>query len=341
MKLTGKVDVPVLGSVDKRVLLGVGGVAAVFVGWKWWQARSGSYDPEAEAVDPGFEDGGLLPGVSGAVRPDNDYGLPGDNEESTDDYGFTGKTNSQWTQYVTTQLVQSDRWSYTDIVTALGQFLANKPLTTDQIAIVQAAIAIAGYPPEGSHVIIPGGNTPILVAPTGLTGTADSDTAVSLRWSAVAGASGYQVFRGSAQAASVSGTSATVTGLAPSGSYDFQVAAVAGGGQVGPKSSTVRVKTKAKPTTTTPKPTTPKPTTPKPTTPAKKYPTKWKTVVNGPNSNYSSISQKYRLGISGVELYNYQFTSQAGRPASTKATLKKRGPNLIYAAGTTVLPYPK
>lgn len=80
-------------------------------------------------------------------------------------------------------------------------------------------------------------------------------------------------------------------------------------------------------------------TTPKPTGNA--YPKRWKTVVNGRNSNYSALASKYHLGISGTELYNYQLSSQAGRSAATKATLKKRGPNLIFAAGTTVLPYPK
>lgn len=340
MDLKGEVDVPGLGGVDKRVLLGVGAVAAAFVGWKWWHARNGAagYGAEEAPVDPGMEDAGLLPAVSGAVRPGNDYGLPGGDPATTDSYGFTGKTNSQWTQYASNQLVKSDRWSYTDIVEALGQFLANKPLSTDQVAIVQAAIAVAGYPPEGSHVIIPGGNTAILVAPTGLAGTADSDTSVSLRWSAVAGASGYKVYRGSAEAATVGGESATVGGLTASTAYGFQVAAVAGGGQVGPKSSTVTVTTKAKATT----PSTPTPTTPTPSKPGTpKYPTRWKSVINGPNSNYSQIAQKYGLRISGTELYQYQLSPQAGRPAATVAKLRSYGPNKIYAAGSTVLPYPK
>jgi hypothetical protein len=338
MDLKGEVDVPGLGGVDKRVLVGVGAVAVGFVGWKWWQARSGAGAAAEAPVDPGMEDAGLLPGVAGAVRPDGDYGLPGGAEPNTDTYGFTGKTNSQWTQYAANQLVKSDRWSYTDIVEALGQFLADKPLSADQVAIVQAAVAVAGYPPVGSHVIIPGGNTAILVAPTGLAGTADSDTAVSLHWSAVAGASGYKVYRGTAEAATASTAAATVGGLTASTAYGFQVAAVAGGGQVGPKSSTVTVTTKAKAST----PSTPTPSTPKPSTPsAPKYPTKWKSVINGPNSNYSSLAQKYGLRISGKELYDYQFTAQAGRPEATKTKLRKYGANLIYAAGSTVLPYPK
>ncbi|WP_129286717.1 hypothetical protein [Streptomyces sp. GZWMJZ-114] len=115
-----------------------------------------------------------------------------------------------------------------------------------------------------------------------------------------------------------------------------------------PPPTTTPPKTDPKPlpstptTTTKPKPK-PKPT-PKPTPkPASKnvYPKKWKTVVNGKGASYSSIAAKYKLHISGTELYQYQLSKSAGRPASTVATLKKRGPNLIYAAGTTVLPYPK
>ncbi|MFD8943354.1 hypothetical protein ACFV00_15315 [Streptomyces californicus] len=85
----------------------------------------------------------------------------------------------------------------------------------------------------------------------------------------------------------------------------------------------------------------PKPPAPKPKPPTNRYPKKWKTVVNGAGSSYSKIAARYKLGISGQQLYAYQLTKEAGRPASTVAKLKKRGPNLIYAAGTTVLPYPK
>lgn len=326
--LEGDVDLPGVGKVDKRVLLGVGGVAAVFVGWKWWQARNAeAYDAEGEPVDPGFEDGGLLPGVAGAVRPDNDYGIPGE-EPSTDDFGFTGKTNSQWTQYVTTQLVQSDRWSYTDIVTALGQFLANKPLTTTQVAIVQAAIALAGYPPQGSHVIIPGGNVPVLVAPTGLSGTALSDTQVSLKWSAVAGADEYEVYRGSAEVMQVSGTSATVSGLTASTSYAFQVAAVSAGGQAGPKSSSVTVKTKDKPKTTLPGDTPNKPNTP--SKPSKPKTPSYRVVIAKRGDTISKIAARYGKSWQSVWEFNLKY-----RPADTVKTLKSRGPNLIYS-GTRI-----
>lgn len=251
--LTGSVNVPGVGGVDKRVILGVGGVAVVFIGWKWYQARgAASYDPSADqaATDPGFEgDGGTLPSVSGAVSGDNSYGLPDSSSSNTTDaYGFTGTTNAQWTQYAAAQLAQaSDSWSYGTVVSALGAFIANKPLTTTQQQIVQAAIAVAGYPPEGSHVIIPGGDTTITVAPTGLKVTSTTETTASLSWGAVAGADGYRIYRsGVSQVVGVAnGTTGQVGGLQPNTSYSFQVAAFTGSGQTGPKSSSASGKTKA------------------------------------------------------------------------------------------------
>ncbi|MFF8495179.1 fibronectin type III domain-containing protein [Streptomyces albidoflavus] len=251
MKLTGKVDVPGLGSVDKRVVLGIGGLAAVFVGWKWWQARdSAAYDPEAEGIDPGMEDPGLLPPVAGAVRPGNDYGLPeGDGSSSgSDSYGFTGKTNSQWTQYAAAQLAQSARWEYTDIAQALGAYLANKALTSDQQSIVQAAIAVAGHPPQGSYVIIPGGDTKMTVAPTGLKVTATTSNSVTLSWNKVAGAQSYRAYRsgasGNVGATDGANNTITISGLQPNTEYSFQVAADSIGDLPGPKSAAVKGKTK-------------------------------------------------------------------------------------------------
>jgi hypothetical protein len=245
--LTGEVQLPVVGSVDKRILLGVGGVAAVFLGWRYWQARgSAAYDPDAEAVDPGFEDGGLLPGVAGAVKPGGDYGLPGETP-STDTYGFTGKSNGQWTQYASTQLSRSETWSYTEIVSALGAFIADRPLSDDQVQIVQAAISLAGYPPEGSHSIIPGGNTQVTIAPTGVKVTPSAGQAL-VSWNAVAGASGYHVNRsdaGSAAPSSVTGTSMTMHNLTPGREYKVQVAALNSSGKPGPWSSQITFKTPA------------------------------------------------------------------------------------------------
>ncbi|WP_436995051.1 chitinase [Streptomyces sp. enrichment culture] len=65
-------------------------------------------------------------------------------------------------------------------------------------------------------------------APTVGTTTSSS---VTLNWNAVAGATGYTVYRDGAKTLSVQGTSATVTGLAAATSYEFRVSAVNGAGE--------------------------------------------------------------------------------------------------------------
>jgi hypothetical protein len=252
--LGGTVTLPGLGPVKKKIVIGVGGAAAAFVLWRYWQARQAGEEVVAGDSDgDGFADGGILPSVSGAVRPDNDYGQSDGSGTgsggSTDSYGFTGTTNSQWTQYASTQLsAASDKWSYGDVLEALGQYLGNKPLTTAQQQIVQAAIAAAGNPPEGTHPIIPGGNVPITVAPAGLKVTATTTTTVTLAWSPVSGAGYYRVYRSgsSTNVGATDGANTTITigGLRPNTEYSFQVAADTTSGTPGPKSASVKGRTK-------------------------------------------------------------------------------------------------
>lgn len=67
--------------------------------------------------------------------------------------------------------------------------------------------------------------------PTGLrTGTITSSS-VALSWTAATGASGYAVYREGVKVRTVSGTSATVTGLSPQTAYAFQVTAVNDAGE--------------------------------------------------------------------------------------------------------------
>src|SRR3954468_4558074 len=247
MDLAGKVDVPAIGPINKKVIAVVAVGATGYIGYMFIKSRSSSAATADATVDPGMEDPGTIPAVAGAVSSDNSYGSGSTPTTSTDDYGFTGTTNSQWTQYTTTQLSQSDRWSYTDIVDALGNYLSGKPLSATQRAIAQAAIAIAGYPPVGSHVIVPGGNTAITVAPTGLKVVSTTSSTVTLSYNAVAGAGYYRVYRSGASTnvGGTDGTTVTVSGLQPNTSYSFSVAADTTSGAPGPKSAAVTGKTKA------------------------------------------------------------------------------------------------
>ncbi len=252
MSETGDVNVPKLGPMNKKVLAGVGVAAAGFVGWRYYQSRKDAAAAAADTTDttdPGFQDPGVLPSVSGAVDGSGLFGDGTTTVPTSTDYGFTGTTNDQWTQYVATQLSQSDQWSYTDILTALGAYLAGRPLSAIQQQIVQAAIAIGGHPPVGNPVVVSGGNTPITVAPTGVVATGSTSSTVTLSWQPVAGAAQYRVYR-SGVANNVGGTNdatthITIGGLSPNTSYTFYVAAETGNGVLGPRSAGVAGKTTA------------------------------------------------------------------------------------------------
>src|SRR5436305_7813932 len=61
--------------------------------------------------------------------------------------------------------------------------------------------------------------------PTGLTSPSKTSTSVTLSWTGSSGATGYNVYQGSTKVASVGGTTATVSGLSPSTTYQFSVSA--------------------------------------------------------------------------------------------------------------------
>ncbi|MFD6336146.1 MULTISPECIES: chitinase [unclassified Streptomyces] len=79
-------------------------------------------------------------------------------------------------------------------------------------------------------------------APSGLAVGAVTSSSVTLNWSAVSGATGYNVYRAGTKVQSASGTSSTVTGLAANTSYDFQVTATNAAGESA-KSATVTGRT--------------------------------------------------------------------------------------------------
>ena len=90
-----------------------------------------------------------------------------------------------------------------------------------------------------------GGGTTAPAAPTGLAVTGVSSSSVSLSWTAPSGTvSGYYIYRNGTRVTSVTGTSATVTGLAASTTYTFTVSAFNSAGE-GPKSGQVSATTSA------------------------------------------------------------------------------------------------
>ncbi|MCH0570203.1 carbohydrate binding domain-containing protein [Streptomyces sp. MUM 136J] len=93
-----------------------------------------------------------------------------------------------------------------------------------------------------------GSDTQAPTAPTGLTSTGRTSSSVSLAWNAATdnvGVTGYDVYRGSGKVLSVSGTAATVGGLASSTSYTFTVRARDAAGNTSAASNAVTVTTGA------------------------------------------------------------------------------------------------
>ncbi|MGW7052556.1 chitinase [Streptomyces sp. NPDC054887] len=88
---------------------------------------------------------------------------------------------------------------------------------------------VSVFGPDGG-----GGTDPepgIPATPAGLTVGATTASSVALSWSGVSGATGYNVYRGGTKVQSVSGTSATVGGLAADTAYEFQVSATNAAGE--------------------------------------------------------------------------------------------------------------
>jgi chitodextrinase len=86
--------------------------------------------------------------------------------------------------------------------------------------------------------------------PAGLSATAASSSQIALSWSASTdntGVTGYRVFRGTTQIATVTGTSYQDSGLSPSTSYSYQVSAVDAAGNLSAKSSSASATTLAPP----------------------------------------------------------------------------------------------
>ncbi|MFJ6575662.1 chitinase [Streptomyces sp. NPDC091368] len=91
------------------------------------------------------------------------------------------------------------------------------------------------YGPGGDPVQLP-------AAPVGLTAGSPTSTTVPLTWTAVSGATSYNVYRGTTKVQTVTAPSATVSGLTASTPYTFQVTAVNSAGE-SPKSAAVTATT--------------------------------------------------------------------------------------------------
>ncbi|MCY9591363.1 bacillolysin [Paenibacillus chitinolyticus] len=158
-----------------------------------------------------------------------------------------------------------------------------------QVNSVKAAYAAVGIgsPPPAQDTQAP-------TAPGNLVSTGKTSSSVTLSWSASTdnvGVTGYDVYRGSVLAASVSGTSATVSGLSPSTAYTFTVKAKDAAGNVSPASSPVTVTTSSStdPTDTLP-----------PTAPGNLV----STAKTSSSVSLSWSASTDNVGVAGYDVYN-------------------------------------
>lgn len=151
------------------------------------------------------------------VQPDSQYTLTGYVRGSYVYLGAngTGTTDvSAWTQ-------SAPDWQ------KLSTTFRTGATTTKVTLYTHGWYGTGAYYADDISLVGPGGGSTGQppAAPTGLRVTAVTSSSVTLSWSAVTGATSYTVHRDGTGVRTVSGTSATVTGLAASTAYSFQVSA--------------------------------------------------------------------------------------------------------------------
>lgn len=185
------IEVPSLKG-NRKTYLVVGGVAAAFVAYRWYQARASS--ATATPTDTTMDSGSVTDAAGGSYGPGNvQYGGADITTPSE-----TPTTNAQWTSVAVQALINTG-YDGAAVQAALGRFLTDQTLSTDQETIVRAAIAVAGNPPVGTHTIThiptptPATPTAPSQAPGNLHTRSSTATGFTAQWNAVPGATRYRV----------------------------------------------------------------------------------------------------------------------------------------------------
>lgn len=245
--LEGTVDAPVIGKTKKAYIYVPAGLAVVYIGYRWYQARQdaaaapattdGTYS-SSDLTDMGESTTGGTTTVSGNTG-----------STTTDATSSTAiDDNAEWTQKAA-ELLGNAGYDTATVYAALGEFLARRSLDKSEAAIARAAIAAVGQPPVGGPYSVleeAGAGTGTLPAPTNVRawGT-HSDTQIGLQWDAVAGAAFYRVYMtGNTEPIGDSlDTKWQGRGLKPNTTYTFYVRAVGTTGKMGGNSSNYTSKT--------------------------------------------------------------------------------------------------
>ncbi|MFD8271937.1 chitinase [Streptomyces flaveolus] len=156
------------------------------------------------------------------VKPDSAYTLSGYVRGT---YVYLGASGTGTTD-VSTWAQSAPDWQRLTTTFRTG------PTTTKVTVYTHGWYGTGAYHADDISLTGPGGETgQPPAAPAGLTAGSVTSSSVALSWSPVPGATSYAVYRDGARVRTVTGTSATVTGLTPSTAYAFQVAAVNDAGE--------------------------------------------------------------------------------------------------------------
>ncbi|MFF5716619.1 chitinase [Streptomyces buecherae] len=172
-----------------------------------------------------------------SVQPNSAYELSGWVQGG---YVYLGASGTGTTDVSTWSQAASD-WKQ------LSTKFTTGPNTTSVTVYTHGWYGQPAYHADDLTLKGPGGGTPgeeVPAAPAGLAASAPTSSSVTLSWNPTKGATGYHVYQDGKRVQAVSGTSATVTGLAPATSYKFQVTATNTAGE-SPKSAEITATTTA------------------------------------------------------------------------------------------------
>lgn len=152
--------------------------------------------------------------------------------------GSVYTSNAAWAQAATAGLTDIG-YTGSQVASALGLYLTGAPVTTDQAAIINAAIAEYGSPPVGSFqvTVLPGGGTGTGISGKQVSGlkvdkvnaaTRGSNGSVQISWNQLPGATSYKVFMSSKGTFTTDRTIANEGSLSP-GHHEVMVTPEPGG----------------------------------------------------------------------------------------------------------------
>ncbi|PPS77860.1 MULTISPECIES: chitinase [Streptomyces] len=219
-------------------------------------------------------------------------------------YAYLGVTGTGTTD-VSTWTPDSSSWKELSTTFTTGSSTTSVTVYTHgwygQAAYYADDVSVFG--PDGGGGTDPGPTIPS--TPDGLKVSGTTSSSVSLAWNTVSGATGHTVYRDGTKVTAVSGTSATVTGLAASTSYSFQVTATNGAGE-SPKSAAVTG-------------TTNKPNGPGPALPEHAVTGYWQNFDNGATvQRISDVPAAY-------DIIAVAFADATGTPGAVSFTLDSAG----------------